>query len=156
MPQGAALVSASTDLEAVIKEADLVIESAPENLQLKQELFAQFDAVAKPDAILASNTSSLSITAIAERCTRPERVLTTHFWNPPHLMRLVEIVKGQKTSDDTVTTVRDLLIRCGKLPVVIQKDTPGQLGNRLQFALLREAIHIVEQGIASVEDVIPW
>ena len=153
MPQGAALVSASAELEAVVPEVDLVIESVPENLQLKQELFAQLDGLANPDAILASNTSSLSITAIAERCKHAERVLTTHFWNPPHLMRLVEVVKGERTSEENVIAVRDLLARCGKLPVVVHKDTPGQLGNRLQFALLREAIHIVEQGIASVEDV---
>jgi 3-hydroxybutyryl-CoA dehydrogenase len=153
MPQGAALVSSSIDLEEVVKEVDLIIESTPEDLAWKQDLFARLDGLAKPGAILASNTSSLSITAIAARCKHPERVLTTHFWNPPHLMRLVEIVKGEKTADETVTSIHDLLVRCGKLPVVVRKDTPGQLGNRLQFALLREAIHIVEQGIASVEDV---
>jgi 3-hydroxybutyryl-CoA dehydrogenase len=153
MPQGAALITGSTDFDTAVKDADLVIESGPENLQLKQELFARLDSLATPDAVLASNTSSLSITAIAERCEHPKRVMTTHFWNPPHLMRLVEIVKGERTSEENVVAVRDLLTRCGKLPVVVRKDTPGQLGNRLQFALLREAIHIVEQGIASVEEV---
>jgi 3-hydroxybutyryl-CoA dehydrogenase len=103
--------------------------------------------------VLASNTSGLSITAIASRCARPERVLTTHFWNPPHLMPLVEIVKGERTSEAAVEQVRQLLVRCGKTPVVVKKDTPGQLGNRLQMALVREAVNIVERGIADAEAV---
>jgi 3-hydroxybutyryl-CoA dehydrogenase len=111
------------------------------------------DAIAKPGAVLASNTSGLSITAIAERCTRPERVLTTHFWNPPHLMPLVELVKGEKTANYVVAAVRELLIGCGKVPVIVKKDRPGQLGNRLQMALVREAVNIVQEGIADVEDV---
>jgi 3-hydroxybutyryl-CoA dehydrogenase len=151
--QGAASVNSSDDLDAAVREADIVIESVPEDLALKQELFAHLDRIARPEAILASNTSSLSITSIAEKCSRPERVLTTHFWNPPHLMRLVEIVKGSRTSQQSAETVRDLLAKCGKLPVIVKKDTPGQLGNRLQFALLREAMHIVQEGIADVADV---
>ncbi len=103
--------------------------------------------------MLASNTSGLSITAIASRCARPERVLTTHFWNPPHLIPLVEIVKGEKTSDDAAQAVRALLAGCGKTPVIVNKDRPGQLGNRLQMALVREAANIVAEGIASAEDV---
>src|SRR5262249_40499916 len=106
-----------------------------------------------PEAVLASNTSGLSITAIASRCRRPERVLTTHFWNPPHLMPLVEIVKGEKTSAEAVSDVRELLQHCGKVPVVVKKDRPGQLGNRLQMAMVREAVNIVAEGIADVEDV---
>jgi len=146
-------VTASTHFDVAISNADLVIESAPENMAFKQDLFAQMDALAKPEAILASNTSGLSITAIAERCTRPERVLTTHFWNPPHLMPLVEIVKGEKTSDHVAQTMRELLLACGKVPVIVKKDRPGQLGNRLQMALVREAVNIVQEGIADVEDV---
>ena len=133
--------------------ADLVVESGPEDLAWKQELFARMDALAAPDAVLASNTSGLSITAIAVRCTRPERVVTTHFWNPPHLMPLVEIVQGDRTSGDVVRENRDLLAGCGKTPVVVKKDRPGQLGNRLQMALLREAANIVAEGIADAEDV---
>jgi 3-hydroxybutyryl-CoA dehydrogenase len=149
----AANIDASTDLDAVVPNVDLVVESAPEDLSFKQTLFATLDTHAKPAAILASNTSGLSITAIAERCQRPERVLTTHFWNPPHLMPLVEIVRGQKTSDATAEDVKDLLVACGKIPVLVKKDRPGQLGNRLQFALFREAINIVQEGIADPEDV---
>jgi 3-hydroxybutyryl-CoA dehydrogenase len=147
------LLDGSTDFDRSIAQADLVVESGPEDLVWKQDLFARMDALATPDAVLASNTSGLSITAIAARCTRPERVLTTHFWNPPHLMPLVEIVQGDKTSGDVVRDVRDLLAACGKTPVVVRKDRPGQLGNRLQMALLREAANIVAEGIADAEDV---
>lgn len=147
------LLRSSSMFDECICEADLVIESAPENLAFKQELFERLDGVSKHDAVLTSNTSALSITAIAERCTRPERVLTTHFWNPPYLMPLVEIVMGARTSAEPAERVKELLSRCGKRPVLVKKDRPGQLGNRLQMALLREAVSIVEEGIASVEDV---
>ncbi len=147
------LVDSASDFDSTIARVDLVIESAPENMEFKQKLFAQMDSLAKPDAVLASNTSGLSITAIASQCRRPERVLTTHFWNPPHLMPLVEIVKGEKTSAEAVAQIRELLARCGKTPVVVKKDRPGQLGNRMQMALVREAINIVAEGIADVEDV---
>src|SRR3984957_539889 len=147
------LIDATSDGDATIARVDLVIESAPENMEFKQKLFAHMDSIAKPQAVLASNTSGLSITAVASLCKRPERVLTTHFWNPPHLMPLVEIVKGEKTSAEVVAQIRDLLVRCGKRPVIVKKDRPGQLGNRLQMALVREAINIVAEGIADVEDV---
>ena len=152
---GAALgrLNSGADLEDLVRDADLVIESAPENMLFKQELFARLDGWTRPDCILASNTSGLSITAIASRCKHPERVLTAHFWNPPHLMPLVELVKGEHTSEDVVESVRRLLPDCGKVPVVVKKDRPGQLGNRLQMALVREAAYIVQEGIASVEDV---
>jgi 3-hydroxybutyryl-CoA dehydrogenase len=147
------ILDSSAAFDEAIARADLVIESAPENMDFKQKLFAHMDSISKPTAVLASNTSGLSITAIASRCNRPERVLTTHFWNPPHLMPLVEIVKGEKTSHQIASAVRDLLASCGKVPVVVKKDRPGQLGNRLQMALIREAINIVAEGIADVEDV---
>jgi 3-hydroxybutyryl-CoA dehydrogenase len=122
-------------------------------MTLKQELFARMDVIARPAAVLASNTSGLSITAIASRCQRPERVLTTHFWNPPHLMPLVEVVKGERTSEEVAQAVLKLLTACGKTPVLVRKDRPGQLGNRLHMALLREAVNIVAEGIATAEDV---
>ncbi|HLN01847.1 MAG TPA: 3-hydroxyacyl-CoA dehydrogenase family protein [Bryobacteraceae bacterium] len=146
-------LSASAAFDRTIGNADLVIESAPENMDLKQKLFARMDSLAGKSAVLASNTSGLSITAIASRCRRPERVLTTHFWNPPHLMPLVEIVQGEKTSPQVAQSVRELLAACGKVPVLVKRDRPGQLGNRLQMALVREAAYIVEEGIADVEDV---
>lgn len=153
LSQASQLLGASADFNASIAQADLVIESAPEDLAFKQELFARIDQLAKPEAALASNTSGLSITAIQSACGRPNRVITTHFWNPPHLMPLVEIVKGAKTDPDLAVSLKELLTRCGKTAIIVKRDTPGQLGNRLQMALVREAIHIVEQGIADAEDV---
>ncbi|MCC6392757.1 MAG: 3-hydroxyacyl-CoA dehydrogenase family protein [Bryobacterales bacterium] len=147
------LLHASTGFDDTVRQVDLVIESAPEDMEFKQDLFARMDSLAKPEAILATNTSGLSITAIQSRCSRPERVLTTHFWNPPHLMPLVELVKGERTAPEVVEEMRGLLEGCGKIAVVVRRDRPGQLGNRLQMALVREAVHIVQEGIASVEDV---
>lgn len=147
------LLAARADFDQVIAAADLVIESGPEKMDFKQDIFARMDALTRPAAVLASNTSGLSITEVAARCGRPERVLTAHFWNPPHLMPLVEIVKGARTSDEAAQAVRALLARCGKTPVLVKKDRPGQLGNRLQHALWREAVNIVAEGIADAEDV---
>lgn len=144
---------ASTDLKGEAEAADLVVESGPEQLAFKQELFARLDEWARPEALLTSNTSGLSITAIAERCERPARVMTTHFWNPPHLMPLVEIVLGDRTDLEAAEEVRGLLARCGKTPVIVKRDTPGQLGNRMHMALIREAAHIVSEGIADAAEV---
>jgi 3-hydroxybutyryl-CoA dehydrogenase len=151
--QAAALLSASTDFDGAIGEADLVVESGPEDMAFKQDLFARLDAMADPRALLASNTSGLSITAIALRCARPERVMTAHFWNPPHLMPLVEIVQGAQTSPEAAESLRALLAGCGKIPVIVRKDRPGQLGNRLQMALVREAANIIAEGIATADDI---
>lgn len=147
------LVSGATELESSAGGADLIIESIPENLALKQDFFSRVEACCPAATILTSNTSGLPATSIAENLHRPERFAVTHFWNPPHLMPLVEVVKGEKTAMETVNLLSGLLARAGKKPVTVLKDTPGQLGNRLFQALLREAIHIVEEGIASVEDV---
>lgn len=151
--QATGRISSGTELDALLPEADLVIESIVEDMAVKQELFGRMDRLARPDAILASNTSGLSITAIAARCERPERVATTHFWNPPHLMPLVEIVLGERTSPAIAEELKSLFKSCKKAPVVVKKDRPGQLGNRLQMALFREAAHIVAEGIADPEHV---
>lgn len=151
--RAAELVRGSAAFEETISTAGLVVESGPEKMDWKQDLFAQMDRLTQPDAVLASNTSGLSITAIASRCAHPERVVTTHFWNPPHLMPLVEIVKGERTSDAVAEGLRVLLTACGKTPVVVRMDRPGQLGNRLQMALMREAANIVAEGIADAEGV---
>lgn len=149
----ASLIEASTDFDGVVSQADIIVESAPENLAFKQDLFAQLDALAKPACVLATNTSGLSITAVQAKCQRPQRALTTHFWNPPHLMPLVEVIRGDQTDPAVAEGVRDLLVQCGKVPVLVKKDRPGQLGNRLQMALFREAMYCVQEGIADAADV---
>jgi len=149
----ASLLSATNGLEGAVSNVDLVIESAPEDMAFKQELFASLDRLARPDAVLASNTSGLSITVIASQCKRPERVFTAHYWNPPHLMPFVEIVLGARSDAVLAEELKTLLTACGKKPVIVKKDTPGQLGNRLQMALVREAAHMIEAGIAEAEDI---
>jgi len=143
----------SDDALAVTAAAGLVIESIVEDMPLKQDLFRKLDEAAAPETILASNTSGLSITEIARATKRPGRVITTHFWNPPHLMPLVEVVMGRETEEATARRTMDTLRALGKTPVLIRKDRPGQLGNRIQSALMREAMYIVQEGIATVEDV---
>lgn len=132
--------------------AELVVEAAPERLDLKQGLFARL-ASAAPEAILASNTSVISIGAIARDADRPERVVGTHFWNPPHLVPLVEVTQADTTSVETVERTMGLLAVAGKTPIHVRRDVPGFIGNRLQHALWREAIALVEGGVCSAEDV---
>jgi 3-hydroxybutyryl-CoA dehydrogenase len=141
------------DPAAPAASAGLVVESIVEDMGLKKDLFRRLDEAAPPETILASDTSGLSITEIAGATRRPERVITAHFWNPPHLMPLVEVVVGERTTASTAERLMNLLRAMGKTPVLIRKDRPGQLGNRIQSALMREAMYIVQEGIASVEDV---
>jgi len=142
----------STSPEEAARSVQLFVESIAENLAIKQEYFARLDAAA-PDTVLCSNTSGISITEIAAKCRKPERVLTTHFWNPPYLMPLVEVIVGKRTDLAIAEGVVALLRACGKVPVLVRKDVPGQLGNRIQHAMIRECMHIVAEGIASPEDV---
>jgi 3-hydroxybutyryl-CoA dehydrogenase len=146
-------ISGTTDLAQAVRDAAFVFESIEENLTVKQRMFEQLEAFVAPDTILASNTSGLRISDIAANLQHPERAVTTHFWNPPHLIPLVDIVKGERTSDATIEQTRALLLDAGKRPVVVLKDTAGQLGIRLLHAVKREAFSIIEQGLASPEDV---
>jgi 3-hydroxybutyryl-CoA dehydrogenase len=133
--------------------ADLVIECLPEKLEFKQKIFKELDEICNPDVILATNTSGLSPTAIAKDLKHPERVVVAHFWNPPQLIPLVEVVPGEKTSKETVDMTVEWVEALGKQPVRMKRECLGFIGNRLQFALLREALYIVEQGYADAEEV---
>jgi 3-hydroxybutyryl-CoA dehydrogenase len=146
-------LDAGHDFQAALEGCELVVESIPEDMALKQKFIAAVEEVVSPECWIASNTSGLSITVMGERARHPERIAAAHFWNPAHLMPLVEIVRSPKTADAVVEGLRELLTECGKAPVVVQKDRRGQLGNRLQMAMVREAVNIVAEGIASVEDV---
>jgi 3-hydroxybutyryl-CoA dehydrogenase len=148
----AGLLGTATDL-APAAQSDLVIESIIEHLHTKQELFRTLDDLCPPEVMLASNTSGLRITEIAALMRRPERAVTTHFWNPGHLMPLVEVIQGERTAEETVQRACRFLLRCNKRPVIGRKDLPGQICNRLQQALLREAIYMVQEGIATADDV---
>ena len=146
-------VRTTTDLAAAVGDADVVIEAIFEDLPLKRRIFVDLDRLAPPRAILASNSSSFMPSVLAAATGRPDRVLVAHYFNPPHLLPLVEVVRGPQTSDETVDTMAALLRQIGKRPAIIQKEAPGFVGNRLQMALFREALAIVEAGIASAEDV---
>jgi 3-hydroxybutyryl-CoA dehydrogenase len=146
-------ISLATDLHSAAATADLVVEAVTEDLQVKQDMFARLDAAAPRHAILASNTSSFMPSLLAAATTRPEQVLVAHYFNPPHLLPLVELVRSDSTSDETVETMRALYVGIGKQPVVVPRELPGFIGNRLQMALLREALALVESGVASPRDV---
>jgi 3-hydroxybutyryl-CoA dehydrogenase len=134
-------------------EGQVTIESIVENLPTKQELFRRLDEICPPGAIIGSNTSGLRISDIARDMRHPDRAVTMHFWNPAHLMPLVEVMKGERTAEDTVNRAVHFLKRCGKKPVVGRKDVPGQICNRILQAVIRECVFMVEEGIASAEDV---
>ncbi len=137
----------------VFKDCDFVVETIVENMDVKHTFWNEISSIAKEDAVLTSNTSGLSITELAKAVKKPERFAGMHFWNPPHLVPLVEIIKGKKTTDETADIIYKLAEDIDKKPVVLQKEINGFIGNRLQFAVLREAVNLVEAGVASAEDV---
>ncbi len=145
-------ITTATNLAEAVRDADLVVEAVYEDLEVKRRVFREADAVAPPHAILASNTSTLSITALAAATRRPEKVVGMHFFNPPQVMKLVEVVRGVLTSDETVETVKSLAERLGKVPVV-SKDSPGFIANRIGVIAVLEAIRLYESGVASAEDI---
>lgn len=140
-------------LADAVRGADIVFEAALEDLSVKQALFAEVEAHAPLRAILASNTSVMPITSIMEKLSHRERAVGTHWWNPPFLIPLVEVIATEWTSPEVVTQTMALLAAAGKTPVHVQKDVPGFIGNRLQHALWREAIALVEEGICTAENV---
>jgi 3-hydroxybutyryl-CoA dehydrogenase len=147
------LIDKGDDLAAACQGTQLLIEAVFEDMALKRELFRQFDKLCPKTAVLASNTSGLSITRIAAATKRPKLVAGIHFWNPPQIIPLVEVTKGRKTSDSTAKFLMDVCKRIGKRPILVRHDIPGIVGNRLQFAVMREALHLLSRGIASAEDI---
>ncbi|ETX12121.1 3-hydroxyacyl-CoA dehydrogenase [Marinomonas ushuaiensis DSM 15871] len=152
-------VSSHNNMAEAVSNAEVVIEAAIENLEIKQFIVAELESIVSSDTIIASNTSALPITEIASKASNPERIVGSHFWNPPHLVKLVEIIQAQKTSDATVEYMMALLTDAGHHAVHVRKDVPGFIGNRLQHALKREAIAIVAAGICdakTVDDVVKY
>jgi 3-hydroxybutyryl-CoA dehydrogenase len=145
-------IATTTELAGALAGVQFVLEAAPEKLELKQQLFRDMEALCPADTILATNTSGLSITAIASACEHPERVGGQHWANPPEIVPLVEVIRGEQSSDSTIDLIYRITEKLGKVPVVVQKDVPGFASNRLQFAVLREALHLVSEGIVSAED----
>jgi 3-hydroxybutyryl-CoA dehydrogenase len=148
-----ARIATTTDLEAAAAQADHAIETVVEDLDVKRGVLAALDAACRDDVVLASNTSQFSISTLAAATGRPDRVIGSHWFNPPPLMDLIEVVRGVETSDATLATTLALAERYGRRTVVCQKDTPGFITSRLIVALGLEAMRIVEEGIASAQDV---
>ena len=146
-------VHTEVSLDKAVSGAGLVIEAVFEDLTLKRSVFKRLDAITAGSAVLASNTSSFMASQLAPGTEHPDKVVVANWWNPPYLLPLVEVVPGPETTSETVDTLCGILSGIGKSPVVLRKESLGFIGNRMQFALLREAVSIVEQGIASAEDV---
>jgi 3-hydroxybutyryl-CoA dehydrogenase len=146
-------IKTTTNMAEAVSEAQLVIEAVTENLELKQKVFKDLDRLCSPETILATNTSVMSITEIVAKARNRERILGTHFWNPPYIIPLVEVIKAKDTSEKVLETTYQLLKNAGKHPVKVMKDAPGFIANRLQHALWREAISIIEHGIADAATV---
>ena len=152
-PEAADRVSGHADLAEAVADAAFVFEAGPENLKLKQQIFADLETAAPPEALLASNTSVIPITQIMQLLRSPSRALGTHWWNPPYLVPLVEVIRTSATSTASVEAMTALLSAAGKTPVTVEKDVPGFVGNRLQHALWREAIALVQDGVCDASTV---
>jgi 3-hydroxybutyryl-CoA dehydrogenase len=138
---------------ADMKDADFIIEAVLEDLELKKKVFQEVEGITRPEVILATNTSSMSITEIGAATKRPAKVVGMHFFNPVPMMKLVEVIKGMDTSDETVAITKELSEKLGKLPVIVKKDVPGFIVNRLMIIQVMEAIRLYEEGVASIEDI---
>jgi len=146
-------IAAHDSLAAAMGGADFVFEAAPEKLPLKQEIFAAIEKLVAPSTILASNSSAIPSTEIAAHLNHRERVVGTHFWNPPHLVPLVEVIQNERTSGEVVERTMQLLRQAGKVPVHVRRDIPGFVGNRLQHAMKREAVALVAAGVCDAETI---
>ena len=144
-------ITTTTDYKA-LADSDLIIEAAVETMDLKKELFKELDELCKPEAVLASNTSSLSITEIAACTNRPDKVIGMHFFNPATVMKLVEIIKGQKTSDEVTNSITELAKSIGKVPVLVN-EAPGFVVNRILIPMVNEGIGILADGVATKEEI---
>ncbi len=146
-------LTCTVDLKRAVEGAEFITEAIPEDLALKQDIFQRVEDLCRHEAILASNTSSLTLKDIGARVKNKQRLVTTHWFNPPQLVPTVEVVRGEETTDDTFTAAYDLLMKIRKVPVKINRELPGFLVNRVQIAMVREVLDLFEQGIASAEDI---
>lgn len=145
-------ISFHTNID-IFKKAELVVESIIENVEIKKDFYSKISKIVSEDCIICTNTSALPITLLSQSVDKPERFLGMHWFNPSHIIPLIEIIKGNDTSDETAQQVYKISKQINKQPVIVNKDVPGFVANRLQFALLREALHIVDNEIMSIEDV---
>jgi 3-hydroxybutyryl-CoA dehydrogenase/5-formyl-3-hydroxy-2-methylpyridine 4-carboxylate dehydrogenase len=142
-----------TDLEAALDGADFVLEAVPEKLELKQQVFADFERHASAATVLSSNTSGIPITKIAEGLEHPERVIGMHWSNPPHLIPMIEVIPGERTSEETVAAANSLIERIGYYPSRLRKEVPGFVENRVLYAIMRECLALVDEGVIDAEEL---
>ncbi|RWE38616.1 MAG: 3-hydroxyacyl-CoA dehydrogenase family protein [Mesorhizobium sp.] len=152
-PAGAGTVRFTDDIADAVSGADLVIENVPENISIKADVYRRIDSLIASDTIVASDTSGIPITKLQAHISHPERMVGMHWSNPPHIIPMIEVIAGEKTAPRTVTVIRDLIRSIGLLPVVVKKDVPGFVENRVLYALLREAVDLVERGVIEAEDL---
>ena len=150
---GPGTVRLTDDIGDAVSGADLVIENVPENISIKADVYRMIDGLIAADTIVASDTSGIPITKLQAHISYPERMVGMHWSNPPHIIPMIEVVAGEKTAPQTVATIRDLIRSIGLLPVVVKKDVPGFVENRVLYALLREAVDLVERGVIEPEDL---
>ncbi len=150
---GAGAVRFVRSIAEAVEGADLVIENVPENIDIKAETYRAIDPLVGPSVIVASDTSGIPITKLQAHISHPERMVGMHWSNPPHIVPMIEVIGGEKTAPETVATIRDLIRSIGLLPVVVKKDVPGFVENRVLYALLREAVDLVERGVIEPEDL---
>ena len=150
---GAGSVRFTDDINEAVSGADLVIENVPENIAIKAEVYRSIDGLIASDTIVTSDTSGIPITQLQAHISHPERMVGMHWSNPPHIIPMIEVIGGERTAPQTVTTIRDLIRSIGLLPVVVKKDVPGFVENRVLYALLREAVDLVERGVIEPEDL---
>jgi 3-hydroxyacyl-CoA dehydrogenase len=142
-----------TDLAAALDGAELVLEAVPEKLELKKEVFADFERHVADDAILSSNTSGIPITKIAEDLDHPERVVGMHWSNPPHLIPMIEVIPGERTSEETIAAAKGLIERLGYRASMLNKEVPGFVENRVLYAIMRECLALVDEGVIDAEEL---
>ncbi|MBD0415256.1 5-formyl-3-hydroxy-2-methylpyridine 4-carboxylate 5-dehydrogenase [Oryzicola mucosus] len=150
---GSGTVRFTNDIADAISGADLVIENVPENISVKAEVYRLIDGLVAPDTIVASDTSGIPITQLQAHISNPARFVGMHWSNPPHIIPMIEVIAGEQTADETVQTIRELIRSLGLLPVVVKKDVPGFVENRVLYALLREVVDLVERGVIEPEDI---
>lgn len=148
-----ARITTTTNLEETVRTSEFITEAIPEVIEWKWELYEKLERLAKPDAVIASNTSTLPISRLAEKMSTPERMVITHFFNPAQLVPLVEVVRHDRTTEEAIQLTMELMRKIGKAPVLLKKEVPGFIANRLQAALAREAFHLLEEGVAEARDI---
>ena len=146
-------ITLTTNQAEAVANADFVVETVPERLEIKKAVFEELSKQSKPGTILASNTSGIPITTLQDGISEPNRVVGMHWSNPPHLIPVIEVIKGEQTDGTTVETIKEIIAKIGMVAGIVDKDVPGFVENRILYAIMREALHLLDEGVASAQDI---